>query len=160
MHPIFTRSHQTESILSLFKTLSVGQRMSFADASRALPFNINATSSAYQSAKRIAVKECGIVVEGIHNFGFVRLSPSDIVKRGDKHMMSVRRRARRGGAELEIAIRQNLAREDMVKATERLARFRIIADTAAPTRAASNKPPTPEPPREAAGDSRTALRAM
>jgi hypothetical protein len=160
MRPIFSRSVETRKLLDLFEGASIDTPISFADASRKLGFAITSTSGSYHSARRIAVKECGIVIEAIRNFGFVRLSGSGIVKRGDSHDGALRRRARRAGDEMAIAIVQNLDREEMQSATEKLSRYRIVSDLTSPAKAASNRLVTQEPEQQEPVDIRARLRTV
>lgn len=151
MSPSFERSEQTDKIIALFATLSIGATMSFAAASKRLGFQMHSTLGAYQSAKRIAAKDKSIVIESVRGVGFVRLDASQIVARGGYHLRSLRRRAKRAAGEMEIAVKGNLDRDDMMRATEQLGRFRIIESTSQPTRAATNRVERAiEPPIEAA----------
>jgi hypothetical protein len=140
MKPSFSRSHETDALIALFLECSIGNPVSFSAASKKVGFAVHSTLPAYNSARNIAAKSHNIVIDSVRGFGFVRLDPAKIVKRGGKHLRSIRRRARKAGHEMEIAIQGNLDREHTIKATEQLSRFRIVESTAQAVRAASNKP--------------------
>ena len=147
MTPIFTRSNQTSKIIDLFKSIPIDASISFQDASHRLGFMFDAKSGAYHSARRIATKEHGVVIEGIRCFGFKRLTGEDTVnKRSNVHDGVIRRRARRAAREITAAITQNLRRDTMILATEKLGRYQIIADLSMGSKAASNKRATETPP--------------
>lgn len=158
MNPSFTRSHETQKLVDLFRSMSVESQMSYSEASRRLGFDVRSSSGAYHSARRVAAKEHGVIIDSIRSFGFVRLAGSGIVKRGDQHLSAIRRRARRGGMEMEIAISQNLTRDEMMLASEKLSRLRIIADTSMPAK--SNKPARETPEAQAPVDIRANLRSI
>ncbi|MDR3495331.1 MAG: hypothetical protein P4L82_12090 [Ancalomicrobiaceae bacterium] len=145
MQPLFTRSVQTKKLVALFQDMSIDTQMSFAEAGKRLGFALTSSSDIYRSARWIATRDHQIVIEGIRGFGFTRLAGSGIVKRGDGHERAIRRRARRASTEMTVAITQNLTRDDMQAATEKLSRFRIIADLSTPARASSNKPTVADP---------------
>lgn len=150
MREMFQRSHQTDKLIDLFRECSVGTSVSFATASKVVGFTLTSSSPTYHSARNIAAKKHNIIIEGVRGFGFVRLDPTSIVKRGSRHLRSIRRRAHRAGHEMEVAISGNLDREHMIKATEQLSRFRIVETTAQPVRAVTNRKveetPTPLKP--------------
>ncbi len=154
MRKPFERSAETEKLLSFFSTISVGQPVSYDNASRVVGFEVSSTLPAYQSARRLAVKELGIVIESLPGQGFMRLDPTSIVDRGGKHLRSIKRKARNAGKEMAVAINGNLDRPDMMRATEQFNRFRIIESTSTPARYASNKeqtePVEPAKPLQAA----------
>lgn len=139
MRTMFQRTKETDKLIDLFQRLSIDTPVSFEDASKAAGFRITSSLPAYNSARLIAAKQYNIVIEGVRGFGFIRLTAANIVHRGGKHLKSIRRRARRAGHEMEVAISGNLDRDHMMKATEQLSRFRIIESTGQAVRAATNR---------------------
>jgi hypothetical protein len=160
MKPMFTQSAETNSIVGFFRELSIGSETSFSAVSKALGFPVASDLPSYQSAKRIALRDHGVVIEGVRGFGFVRLNGSEMVKKGFRTMTGIRRAARRGSAVTEIAVRQNLNRNEMLDATEQLSRFRIIETTSRQFPAKSNRKVAPETLPADQFDTRAALRKV
>lgn len=153
MRPIFTQSHETQAIVRLFIEMSIGQEMSFAEASRAVGFIFTATTPAYQSAKRAAQRDHNVVIEGIRGYGFVRINGVGMVERASRFFSRVRKGARREAHVQQIAILSNLPRDQMITATEQLSRLRILETTAMTSRKpASNRPETATVPLAAKGE--------
>lgn len=146
MKPIFSTSDETNRIVSLFSEMSIGDTLSFSRASTILGFAFKSTSSSYQSAKRIALRDNGVVIEGIRGVGFKRLDGSEMVRKGFRTQASIRKAARRGARVAAVAIRQNLEKSDMIDATQQISRFGIIATTALqkPAKTNTRKPEKPE----------------
>lgn len=157
MRKNFQRSAETDKLLALFQELSIGAPLSFEAAAKSVGFPVGSSTPAYHSARLIAAKQHNIVIEGIRSFGFIRLDSANIVQRGGKHLRSIRRRARRAGHEMEIAISGNLDRDAMMKATEQLSRFRIVESTAQPVRATTNREPVETPAAIKPADARLAF---
>ena len=134
----FKKSAETEALIELFRTMPILSNMSFADASKVVGFTVASTSPAYQSARRMAERDHRIVIEGIRKFGFMRLDGKKMVERGPRGFQRVRRISRREARVQEIALSQNLTREDMLKATEQLSRFGVL-QACSQSRAVSNR---------------------
>ena len=148
MRPIFTQSNETRRLIELFINLPVGASMSFADASNAVGFIVKSTLPSYQTAKRIAERDHNIVIDGVRGYGFVRINGSGMVDRAPRFFKKVRRGARREAHVQEIALLQNLSRDEMMRATEQFSRLRIIeANASGVMKAQSNKRVVAEPPR-------------
>jgi hypothetical protein len=148
MRPIFTQSNETKLLVDLFIRMPVGASMSFTDASTSVGFIVKSTLPSYQTAKRIAERDHNVVVDGVRGFGFVRINGSGMVSRAPRFFKKVRRGARREAHVQEIALMQNLPREEMMRATEQFSRLRILETTAIGAKAAqSNKRVVAEPPR-------------
>ena len=148
MRPIFTQSNETRRLIELFVNLPVGASMSFADASNAVGFTVKSTLPSYQTAKRIAERDHNVVIDGVRGYGFVRINGSGMVDRAPRFFKKVRRGARREAHVQEIAILQNLSRDEMMRATEQFSRLRIIeANASGVMKAQSNKRVVAEPPR-------------
>lgn len=148
MRPIFTQSNETKLLVDLFVKMSVGASMSFGDASRAVGFVVKSTLPAYQTAKRIAQRDHNVVVDAVRGFGFMRIDGNGMVARAPRFFRKVRKGARREAHVQEIAISQNLPREEMMRATEQFSRLRIIETTAMGTSSAhSNRRVVIEPPK-------------
>lgn len=160
MRPIFETSAETTRLHDLFRDMRIGERISFQAASKRLGFTVSSTLSAYHSARRMAMRDNGVVIEGIRGYGFTRINGTGMVKKGYGTMKAIRRRARHGSAVTEIAIRQNLTREEMIEATEQLSRFRIIETTGRMPVPRSNRQEPEEPPSADIPDARAALKAM
>lgn len=139
MQPIFRQSKETETLVGLFRQMPINSNMSFDEASATVGFRVKSSLPAYQAAKRIAERDFGVVVDGIRGFGFMRLDGKKMVERAPRGFKKIRRISRREARVQEIAISQNLTRDDMLKATEQLARYRLLETTSHP-RPASNKP--------------------
>lgn len=147
MRPIFTQSNETKLIVDLFVKMPIGASMSFVDASNAVGFVVKSTLPAYQTAKRVAQRDHSVVIDAIRGFGFMRINGTGMVARAPRFFKKVRRGARREAHVQEIAISQNLTREEMMRATEQFSRLRIIETTASSNAAQSNRPIVAEPPR-------------
>lgn len=148
MRPIFTQSNETKLLVDLFVRMPIGASMSFADATNAVGFTVKSTLPAYQTAKRVAQRDHNVVVDAVRGFGFMRINGSGMVARAPRFFKKVRKGARREAHVQEIAISQNLSREEMMRATEQFSRLRIIETTAMGTAAAqSNRRVVIEPPR-------------
>lgn len=139
MRKPFERSKETDKLLSFFSTISVGQAVTYQEASQIVGFKVASSLPAYQSARRLAVNDKGIVIESLPGHGFVRLDAPSIVDRGGKHLRSIRRKAKHASKEMKAAISGNLDRDQMMRATEQFNRFRLIDSTAQPVRYDSNK---------------------
>ncbi|NDB70150.1 MAG: hypothetical protein EB015_19520, partial [Methylocystaceae bacterium] len=63
-------------------------------------------------------------------FGFMRINGSGMVGRAPRFFRKVRKGARREAHVQNIAISQNLTREEMMVATEQFSRLRILETTA------------------------------
>lgn len=150
MRKLFELTSETASIVALFKDIAIEQVVTFEQASKAVGFPVDSRSPSYQTAKRIAVRDHGIVIEGVRGVGFERLNGTGMVRKGHRSMTGIRRAARRGGAVASVAIRQNLTRGEQLEASEQLGRFRIIETTSQSPRPASNRQiiDEPEPARE------------
>lgn len=138
MRPIFNQSKETEALVNLFRQMPVMSNMSFEAASDTLGFKVTSTLPAYQSAKKAAERDFGIVIDGVRGFGFMRLDGKRMVERAPKGFKKIRRISRREARVQEIAISQNLTRDDMIAATEQLSRYRLLESTSHP-RPKSNK---------------------
>jgi hypothetical protein len=156
MKPSFVQSHQTARLVRLFKGMSLNKPMSFADASAEVGFAVTSTMPAYQSGRRVAERE-GVVIDAVRGFGFVRLTGDQISETGERDMLSIWRRARRGSKRQEIAIASNLDQKHMLRSSELLGRLRIIADTASPIH--TNRATVPDPEQAPLVDNRTLLTA-
>jgi hypothetical protein len=122
--------------------------MSFADASNTVGFTVKSTLPSYQTAKRIAERDHNVVIDGVRGYGFVRINGSGMVDRAPRFFKKVRRGARREAHVQEIALLQNLSRDEMMRATEQFSRLRIIeANASGVMKAQSNKRVVAEPPR-------------
>ena len=158
MRHLFELSAETVRIIGLFKEMKIDETISFATASKRTGVVITSTTSAYHSARRIALRDDGIVIEGVRGVGFARLNGSGMVGKGYRTMAAIRRASRRGAAVTEVAIRQNLTQSEMVAATEQFSRFRILETTARMSAPRSNKDEIEDPPKAAHVDTRDALR--
>jgi hypothetical protein len=148
MKPIFKQSDETRRLIELFLNLPVGASMSFGDASNTVGFTVKSTLPSYQAAKRISERDHNVVVEGVRGFGFMRINGSGMVDRAPRFFKKVRRGARREAHVQEIALLQNLSRDEMMRATEQFSRLRIIeANASGVMKAQSNKRVVAEPPR-------------
>ena len=150
MRPIFKQSDETKRLVDLFTQMPIGASMSFKDASASVGFTVKSTLPAYQTAKRVTERDHNVVIEGIRGFGFTRINGSSMVERAPRFFRRVRRGSRREAHVQQIAISQNLSREEMMRATEQFSRLRILETTAVGAKtppANSNRPIVPEPPK-------------
>lgn len=148
MRPIFTQSNETKLLVDLFIRMPIGASMSFADATNAVGFTVKSTLPAYQTAKRIAERDNNVVVDAVRGFGFMRINGTGMVSRAPRFFKKVRKGARREAHVQEIAISQNLTRDEMMRATEQFSRLRIIETTSIGSKVAqSNKRVVIEPPK-------------
>lgn len=141
----FEKSAETAKISEYFQSIPFSKDISFAEASERTGLAISSQLGAYQSAKRLVARDHGMIIESIRGVGFRKLQPDEVLKRSPGHFHAIRRRAKRGGTEIEIAISGNLTRIEMLEATENLARFRIISDTAEPAKTNRKIQDKPEP---------------
>lgn len=144
MRPTFQASTETTRLVSFFKTLPQKKTVSWYEASKTAGFEINSSSAVYNSARKIAERDHGIVIETMRKFGFFRSDGADMEKSGDRFMGRMRRGAKRASNRMVLAIEHNLDPEQARRADEKLSRFRIIYSNAEP--ASSNRPKrgTPE----------------
>jgi hypothetical protein len=158
--PIFIRSAETNALIKLFREMPLDSPMSFLNAAKTLGFAINTKENggAYYSARKIAERHHGVVIDGIRGVGFVKLRGDQISESGERDILAIRRRARRAGKRQEIAIATNLDQRHMMRSSELLNRFRIVADAVG--RAMSNKRAPAEPQAAEPVDPRDALRSM
>lgn len=143
MRPLFTQTTETQALVALFQEMSMNQQMSFAEASKRVGFNVTSMLPAYHSARNIATRDHGVVIEGIKSFGFVRLNGEGMVKRGFRFLKGIQRRTVKGAREQEIALTQNLDRNAQLQASSNLNRFRLMGDIAG--KPASNRKTVEEP---------------
>ena len=147
MRLMFTQSAETKRLVELFISMPVGSTLSFPAATQTLGFTVKSVLPAYQTAKRVAERDHNVVVEGIRGFGFMRINGSGMVSRAPRFFRKVRKGARREAHVQNIAISQNLTREEMMIATEQYSRMRILETTAANVKAPiSNKRVVENPP--------------
>ena len=130
MRPIFTQSNETKMLVDLFVQMPVGASMSFADASNAVKFTVKSTLPANQTAKRIAQRDHSVVIDAVRGFGFIRINGSGMVAKAPAFFKRVKKGARREAHIQEIAITQNLTRDEMMRATEQYSRLRVIESQA------------------------------
>lgn len=142
--PLFTQSFETIQLVEALKEMSIGQTISFSEISKKVGFSVNSSSPAYHSARRVLTRDHSIILESVRGFGFQRLDGHGMVNRGGRLLKGVRRRARRGAQEMEIALMQNLNRNDQLRASQQLTRFKLTADIAR-TPPVTNREETPEP---------------
>lgn len=139
MRPIFAQSNETRALVELFVSMSIGQTISFSDASKTVGFTVRSTLPAYQSAKKVAERDHRVVVDGVRCFGFKRIDGAGMVDRAPRFFQKVRKGARREARVQEIAMSTNLKRGEMLAATEQLSRLRILETTASQVRAETNR---------------------
>lgn len=130
MRPTFEQSKETAALVSLFKEMSIGDVISYDDASKALGFEIKSTTPAYQSAKNAARRDYEVIIESVRGVGFTRLNGSSMIDRAARFFSRVRKGSRREAHVQEVAIKSNLTRGEMTRATEQLSRLRILETTA------------------------------
>lgn len=130
MRPIFSQSNETKKLIELFIAMPVGSNMSFPAATQAVGFTVKSVLPAYQTAKRIAERDHNIVIEAVRGYGFMRINGSGMVSRAPRFFRKVRKGARREAHVQNIAISQNLTRDEMMIATEQFSRLRILETTA------------------------------
>lgn len=160
MRKIFQKSKETDKLVSVFRELSIGQTISFDDCSKVVGFEVTSILPAYHSARRIALRDHGIVIEGVRGVGFTRLNGEGMVDRGYSKFRSLRRMARRGAALAEVALRQNLPQALTIQATEQLSRWRITETTGQVSRPKTNRETVEAPPEAENFDTRAALKAL
>jgi len=139
MKPIFRTASETSQLIQMFQSMSIGASMSYDEATKILGFVVASTTSSYQSAKRIAARDYGVVVDSIRGYGFQRIDGSGMVERAPRFFKKVRKGARREAHVQELAISQNLKRDEMLRATENLSRLRILETTAKSSTASTNR---------------------
>ena len=127
--------------------MPIGSNMSFPAATQAVGFTVKSVLPAYQTAKRIAERDHNVVIEAVRGFGFMRINGSGMVSRAPRFFRKVRKGARREAHVQNIAISQNLTREEMMVATEQFSRLRILETTASSVkRPTSNRRVVEMPP--------------
>lgn len=159
MKPIFTQSAETVALVQYFTALPIGQSVSFSEASRALGFRVTSTLPAYQTAKKVCERDHRVVIAAVRGHGFQRIDGSGMVARAPAFFKRVRKGARREARVQEIAISQNLARGEMIAATEQLSRLRILETTAVGVRPTTNRQEV-EMPAPVVSDNRNNLRGI
>jgi len=148
MRTTFEQSNETKILVDMFAKMSVGATMSFPDASKTVGFTVKSTLAAYQQAKRIAQRDHNVVIDAVRGFGFMRIDGEGMVARAPRFLKRVRKGARREAHVQEIAISQNLPRDQMTRAMEQYSRLKLIETTSqGGNTAASNKRKTEIPPR-------------
>lgn len=144
MRELFRTSDETRRLVALFVEMSIDQTLSFEQAAQLAGFPVTSTLPAYHSARRMALRDHQIIIEGVRGIGFKRLDGSGMVKRGGRLLHAIKRRCRRGATEMEVALLQNLDRNDQLRASEQFNRFKLGGDIAAsPT---SNRQIVESPP--------------
>jgi hypothetical protein len=133
MKPIFKLSEETRKLLRYFEEIPFNSPVSFDEAKVALGFDYRNCLPSYYSAKKIAEREPGIVIESIRTFGFLKLPGFLIPDVGARDMKRIHRQADRGARRQEIALTSsNLTREQFSFSSELFARFKIISNTSKP----------------------------
>lgn len=159
MRTISEASHETLKLVELFTRISLEKPITFAEASRSVGFKVSSTLGAYSSARRIALRDHNIVIEAIRGLGFKRANGETITHhRGDRHLKTMRRRARRAADEVAVAIGMNMSEDDQRIASEKFNRFRLIGDISANPRSNRRKQADPEQASEI--DNRAALQGV
>lgn len=129
MRPTFKQSLETSNIVAFFTEMRIGDVISYEEASKILGFEIKSTTPAYQSAKNAARRDYEVIIESVRGVGFTRLDGSSMVDRAARFFNRVRKGSRREAHVQEVAIRSNLTRGEMNRATEQLSRLRILETT-------------------------------
>ncbi len=155
MAPTFERSELTRRLISEFSRMSIGESVSFDEMSRRTGFDVDAKAS--YSARQIAEKEQKVFVYLDSELGFVRGSGSAMVATGAGFFKAIKRKAIKCGRRMELALTQNLSRDEHLVASETLSRSNIIASTSSTVTVRSNRERPPEKNAAPAFDTRAAL---
>ncbi len=143
--PLFAQNSETQKLVAILSEMSIGEVLSFADLTKRAGFAVSSGMPSYQSARRILVRDYRIITEGVRGVGVQRLDGSGMVQRGGRLMRGIRRRAKRGAQEMDVALMQNLNRNDQLVAANQLTRFRLMTDVARHQNIVSNKEIVEEP---------------
>lgn len=158
MRSIAEMSKETKALIDLFKHMAIDDVMTWDEAGKIVGFPVRSSLAAYTSARRIATRDHGLVIDGIFGIGFKKIDGEAIVSaRGPKHLKSIKRRAQRGAMEMEAAIGQNLDDKTALDASEKLTRFRLLQDMS--KSASSNRRRTAQPEAAEPVDIRSRLAA-
>lgn len=139
MRKTFELSAETSAIVTALAALRMGEQMTFAELAGKVGFRVNASTSAYQSAKKVAERDHGVYIGTIRGVGFFRGTGDDMADSLDPLAARIRKTAKRSVARADLAIRNNLSEEKYRRTIERRQRASIIYSTTAAPMPASNR---------------------
>lgn len=143
---MFTRSKETEALARFFAEMSIGQTVSIEDLSKAVGFVVTPALGSYSSARRVAMKDSGVVIETVRGVGVKRLSGEEIaLGRGAYRDARAHKQLTTGLKEQAVALSMNLPRDVASVASRRFERSSIAAHLMTPIKVKSNRTVVPEP---------------
>jgi hypothetical protein len=135
----FEQSKETKALVDVFRSMTLEQRMNFAELSRAVGFAVKSTTSAYHSARHIVERENGIYIGAIRRFGCYRGTGNDMAGSLETMADSIGRLARRSVFRADLAIASNLDADVYARVSEHRNRASIIASTSSAPMPTSNR---------------------
>lgn len=154
----FETSYNTRRLIAAFASMSLGDAVKLIDMSRTVGFDVTPANS--YTARMIAEREHRVFVYLDRDRGFVRGNGSEMVSSGAGFLDAIKRKAKRCGQRMELALTQNLTRDEHLIASETLSRANIVASTSSPVAAKSNRAAKQRPQTAVAFDTVAALRAV
>lgn len=137
MRTLFTRSAETERLLQIFRDLRYEEIVTYADATRQAKFEVTPQSARYA---RLQLRKVGIFIHIVPKIGFRRGVGSDMLDAGLSAAGSMRRKGRQTDELMQMALRENLSRDEHLLASELLTRSRVVVATMSGLRPLSNRP--------------------
>lgn len=139
MRKSFELSKETAAIAAVFRSMALGQQMTWADLSKAAGFNVVSTTPAYHSARRVVERDNGVFIGSIRGVGCYRGTGEDMAGSLEPLAKSMRRIAKKSIDRADLAIANNLNEEMHSRVSERRARASIIFSTSAAPMPTSNR---------------------
>lgn len=99
----FERSANTAMIYQRIGQMQIGDLLTYKELSDILGEPVDGSNSHLQSARDMAVRYDGIVLENVRTVGYKRLSDTGIVHDTDRDMKSIGRKAKKATRKLESA---------------------------------------------------------
>lgn len=124
--PDFELSVETRILIDAFAKLEKGQSVSYAALTEKLGQRVTGGHPALQSAKRVLLRDSGMVFAPIRGEGLKRLTDEEIIGSGEKRIQGIRRAAKRAVRVTAQADYDALSEEAKVKHNANLSLFGVF----------------------------------
>lgn len=97
MKPQITASIDTQMIYERLEKSAIGELVEYQELSALIGTDVQSKGRGYmETARRMAMRDKGMVFEPVRNVGLKRLADTEIVRSGQAYISKIRRHARRG----------------------------------------------------------------
>lgn len=125
--PNFQTSVETRLLYARLRKLEIGEIVTYRELTQIISQDVqNEARGALTSARRMALRDDGIICDAIHNVGIKRLSDSEAVQSSTQTFARVRRLAHRGAERLVTTNPDALSQEDRIRRNASLSAFAVV----------------------------------